>query len=128
MAQNRCFVRYKRIYTNRENTIIFWFAGGGIVARRHTRIDRRRWARLRRQVFRRDGWRCRACGRAGRLECDHVTPLDAGGDPYALANLQALCRGCHIAKTERENRARAAAEFPGQAAWRAAVDELLPNR
>ena len=98
------------------------------MAESHKRIDRKRWRSVRRRVFRRDGWRCRGCGRAGRLECDHVIPLDAGGKLYSLDNLQSLCRGCHIAKTERENRARAAIEYPQQAAWSAAVDELLPNR
>ena len=40
----------------------------------------------------------------GRMEVDHVIPLDKGGDPWDLANLQALCRDCHIKKTRRENR------------------------
>lgn len=34
-----------------------------------------RWA-----VLRHDGFRCQACGKAGRLECDHVKPIDAGGE------------------------------------------------
>ena len=60
--------------------------------------DWRRWARLRRVVFERDGWRCRTCGKAGRLEADHVVPISKGGDPWDMANLQTLCRGCHIEK------------------------------
>lgn len=52
-------------------------------------------------VLDRDGWRCR---RVGRMEVDHVVPLDRGGDPWDMANLQTLCRGCHIAKTAAENR------------------------
>jgi len=35
------------------------------------------------------------------LDVDHVVLLSRGGDPYDLENLQALCRGCHIAKTYR---------------------------
>ena len=41
---------------------------------------------------------------ASRLECDHIQPLQRGGDPYDLGNLQALCKTCHISKTRRENR------------------------
>ena len=60
-----------------------------------------RWAALRLRVFERDGYRCRKCGKAGRLECDHVVPVAQGGAPYDPANLQTLCRGCHILKHTR---------------------------
>ena len=53
------------------------------------------WERKRREVFQRDGWRCVRCGRAGRLECDHIRPLRAGGSED-MVNLRALCRDCHI--------------------------------
>ena len=32
------------------------------------------------------------CGRAGRFEAGHIVLLEWGGAPYALDNLQALCR------------------------------------
>ena len=87
------------------------------------RLDPRRWARVRALVFRRDGYRCRSCGRPGRLECDHIVPLhaDRKQDPYAVAGLQALCRGCHIEKSRTESRKPPSAE---QVAWRALVAEL----
>ena len=91
------------------------------MSRHHTPLNARRWATARRAVFDRDGYRCVLCGRAGRLECDHVTPLDRGGDPWDQANLQTLCRACHIAKTREENR-RPLTE--AEVAWRAFVDEL----
>ena len=72
----------------------------------------RQWPAIRRAVLERDGHRCAQCGRAGRLECDHVTPLKAGGAVHDLANLQALCRACHIAKTGKENE-----RVRGRAAW-----------
>ena len=81
----------------------------------------RRWQRVRRAVFDRDGWRCRSCGLPGALECDHIVPLDRGGDPWGMDNLQSLCRGCHIAKTAAENRHE---PTPDEAAWRALRDEL----
>lgn len=74
------------------------------MSRHHAALDRRRWAQTRRAALERAGWRCEACGRAGRLEADHIEPLDAGGEPYDLENVQALCRGCHADKTRRERR------------------------
>ena len=59
------------------------------------------WRRLRRLVFERDGYQCVACGKRGRLECDHIVPISDGGTDD-LANLQTLCRACHMAKTDRE--------------------------
>ena len=53
------------------------------MSRRHTHLNARRWEAVRRTVFERDGWRCRKCGRAGRLEVDHVVPLKRGGDRWA---------------------------------------------
>ena len=81
-----------------------------------------RWQWTRRAVFQRDSHRCRSCGRAGRLECDHIVPLDRGGDAWDLDNLQSLCRGCHIAKTGRERPVRPVPE--AVQAWRRLVDEL----
>lgn len=86
------------------------------------RTDKRRWGIVRRRVFDRDGWRCRACGRPGRLECDHVKPIDQGGAAWDLDNLQALCRGCHIAKTQTEN---AQKKSPQQQRWGDMVGELM---
>lgn len=64
------------------------------------------WRGLRRRIFERDGWRCRTCGRAGRLECDHIKNWRDGGAFWEENNLQTLCRGCHIEKTRREVAAR----------------------
>ena len=66
----------------------------------------KRWSLLRRRVLDRDRWRCRLCGGVGRLEVDHRVPEYAGGSLWDPANLQALCRGCHIAKTRKENSAK----------------------
>ena len=91
---------------------------GRTVERHHPACySSRRWRRLRDWVFTRDRWRCRACGKAGRLECDHVRPIQQGGAQWDAANLQALCRGCHFAKTYRER--HPAGEHPDIRAWRA---------
>ena len=93
------------------------------MSRHHTHLDARRWAVARRAVFERDGWRCVTCGRAGRLECDHITPLqrEPGQDPFDVNGLQTVCRSCHIAKTARENRRPLT---PAEMAWRELVAEL----
>ena len=94
------------------------------MSRHHIYVNARRWAAARRAVFRRDGYRCVRCGRAGRLGCDHITPLqrEPGQDPYDPNGLQALCRRCHIDKTADENRRE---PTPAEAAWRDLVAEML---
>ncbi len=94
------------------------------MSRHHLTLNRRRWAIVRRAALHRDAWRCQQCGRAGRLEVDHVRALEDGGDPWAPDNLQALCRRCHIRKTTVENRARRPV-LPEVEAWIQLVDELL---
>ena len=47
----------------------------------------------------------------------HLKPSQ---DPYDLAGLQTLCRGCHLAKTSRENQR----DDPARDAWLRLVDEL----
>ncbi|MXX24361.1 MAG: HNH endonuclease [Caldilineaceae bacterium SB0668_bin_21] len=89
------------------------------------RLSGRRWERLRRMVLDRDGWRCRSCGRAGRLEVDHIEALHLGGDPWDPDNLQSLCGGCHVAKT-RSERLRGT-ETPERAAWAAFMADRWPQ-
>lgn len=74
----------------------------------------------------RDEWRCRACGRPGRLEVDHIQPLDRNPeqDAFDPGGLQTLCRGCHIEKTRRENTKEVPEEVQ---AWRDRVAELLQD-
>lgn len=65
-------------------------------------IPSRVWERTRRRILDRDNYRCRKCGRPGRLEVHHVTPLHRGGAPLDPANLLTLCHGCHIREHSRE--------------------------
>lgn len=44
------------------------------------------------------GWRLR---RASHV--DHRVAINAGGDPWALSNLQSVCPHCHSAKTARQD-------------------------
>ena len=72
------------------------------MGRQHTCLDRRQWEAARRAALARDKHRCRQCHKAGRLEVDHITPMERGGAPLDENNLQTLCRSCHIAKSIRE--------------------------
>ena len=94
------------------------------MSRNHAYLNTCRWAAVRRTVLERDDWRCVRCGRAGRLECDHVEPLkrEPGQDPYDINGLQTLCGSCHIAKTAAENRRE---PTPAEAAWRELVEEII---
>ena len=98
------------------------------MGRLHKRINGKAWLRVRRLALDRDGWRCQGvltdgskCLRPGRLEIDHIVPLDKDGAPLELSNLQALCRPCHFAKTGAEN----STAGPERLAWSAVLRELL---
>ena len=59
----------------------------------------RRWQALRVRVIQRDRGRCCKCEKVGgSIEVHHIVPIRNGGDPWNLANLQSLCRLCHIKK------------------------------
>ena len=94
------------------------------MGRRHRLLDSPRWRKLRLAVLDRDGYRCQSCGKAGILEADHVIPMQHGGDAWAPSNLQALCRGCHIAKTRGENQT---VPDPRGDDWRALVRHRLDS-
>ena len=64
----------------------------------HKRLNKRMWALTRFIAFERDNFRCVKCGKAGKLEGHHKVglALDSGGSPYDPANVETLCRNCHI--------------------------------
>lgn len=49
---------------------------------------------LRKQVYRRDGWRCALCDSTRGLHCHHVVKRSQGG-PNEEWNLITLCTICH---------------------------------
>jgi 5-methylcytosine-specific restriction enzyme A len=63
----------------------------------------KRWQILRRRVLF-DQPLC-ACG-AIATDVDHILAIEDGGQPWAIANLQPMCRACHATKTNTEVRAR----------------------
>lgn len=63
------------------------------------------WARLRFEVLRRDGFRCRYCGARPidgvRLTVDHIKPRSKGGTDD-IENLLTACSSCNEAKADSE--------------------------
>ena len=66
------------------------------MSRLHKRLNKRNWALTRFIAFERDHFRCVRCSKAGKLEGHHKVGLDNGGSPYDPANVETLCRDCHI--------------------------------
>src|SRR4051794_25226240 len=73
--------------------------------RNRTIYNSKRWAVLRRSVLYVEPL-CRTCKAEGHdtvaTDVDHVTPIEQGGDPWARANCQPLCKHHHSVKTRRE--------------------------
>jgi 5-methylcytosine-specific restriction enzyme A len=58
-------------------------------------------------VIARAGRCCERCGRTNvRLFADHIIELRDGGNPFELANGQAICGSCHTIKTMQERAKR----------------------
>jgi hypothetical protein len=63
-------------------------------------------AGVRWQVFKRDNWRCVACGRSAGddvvLHVDHIIPRSKGGKDE-IRNYQTLCDKCNIGKSNKDD-------------------------
>lgn len=69
---------------------------------KRTRITGPQGVEQRERIRERDGYCCKHCGIAVKTgEVDHIKPLEHGGS-NADANLQLLCRECHIKKTAND--------------------------
>jgi 5-methylcytosine-specific restriction endonuclease McrA len=64
------------------------------------RLDPLSYESLRRQVLRRDGWRCQSCGKMSNLEVHHKEFRSHYGDD-SEQNLIAMCTACHAAAHHR---------------------------
>jgi len=61
------------------------------------------WDSARSYVMLRDRYTCRLCGtrhRARELDVDHIVEIARGGAALEYSNLQTVCRGCHVRKTQ----------------------------
>lgn len=66
------------------------------------------WHFVRKDVLRRDKYRCGICERRFRksqLEVDHIIPVRMGWDCFDKANLRTLCKECHKAKSRLDREA-----------------------
>ncbi len=62
--------------------------------RARVRLDTEHYDHLRKQVLRRDGWRCQACGTRSGLEVHHKEFRSQAGDD-SEQNLITPCSACH---------------------------------
>ena len=92
--------------------------------RKAVRPTSKAWGAARLKALDRDNWHCVKCGKYGRLEVDHIIPLEDGGELYELSALQSLCRGCHLAKSKRERSVKL--DSPDVRAWKAKLAENVP--
>ena len=58
------------------------------------RLDTKVYEQLRKEVLRRDGWRCQSCGAMSNLEVHHKAFRSQSGED-SERNLITLCSGCH---------------------------------
>lgn len=61
-------------------------------------------SRLRHEVFKRDNYKCKECGKTKKnttLHVDHILPVVQGGTDE-LDNLQTLCQACNLAKSNKK--------------------------
>jgi 5-methylcytosine-specific restriction protein A len=69
-----------------------------------------KWRKVRQLALERDDHLCQNCLDNGRVvegnTVDHKVPVNNGGAPYALANLQTLCERCHAKKSQAERKDR----------------------
>ena len=55
-----------------------------------------RWRALRKQAMDRAGECCEYCFSIGEIQVHHKTPVSLGGAIWDLANLEVVCRSCHL--------------------------------
>lgn len=72
-----------------------WDGQGNRVKDRPSVNDTLRWA-----VFKRDGYKCKHCGKESHLRVDHIIPYSANGET-TFENLQTLCHNCNSKKGTR---------------------------
>lgn len=68
-------------------------------------LENHRWDSVRKNVLRRDGFRCQICSTrfaSSKLHVDHIIPVRSGIDPFDQKNMRTLCKECHLSKTRLE--------------------------
>ena len=71
--------------------------GAGVMSKHHREIPAQVWARLRRETFDRDSYRCRECGKAGSLGMSsHDTFVRMAGATLEHRGADYPLRDCHL--------------------------------
>lgn len=89
----------------------------------------RHWNDYRIEIFQRDNFTCRNCGRrfeAKELVLDHIIPIACGGDEFDENNLQTLCAECHLKKTKEDKRIIAGYKREGEKALELRKNGWIP--
>jgi 5-methylcytosine-specific restriction protein A len=66
------------------------------------------WYFVRKDVLRRDNYRCSICKkrfRKAELDVDHIIPVRIKGQFFDKANLRTLCKECHKSKSKLDSEA-----------------------
>lgn len=67
------------------------------------------WYWVRKDVLRRDGYKCSICKQRFRkreLDVDHIISVNMGGQLFDKRNLRTLCKKCHKMKTKLDREAK----------------------
>lgn len=78
-------------------------------------------------VFKRDGYRCRYCGKDGPLTVDHVDLWEAGGATVE-ENLLSACRKCNRTRGNMEYEAWVESEYYGKVSVALTEEQRIDNR
>jgi hypothetical protein len=64
--------------------------------RRCPRVKTVEWNFIRKEIYKRDNWKCQVCKVApgSKLQCHHIVPVRYGGSDD-FSNLASVCMGCH---------------------------------
>lgn len=64
------------------------------------------WFFVRKDVLRRDKYKCSICNKRFRkafLDVDHIIPIQMGGKFFEKENLRTLCKDCHKSKSNLDS-------------------------
>ena len=92
---------------------------GGVTPETNKRVGSKRWAKIRRKIWERDGWKCQLCGaQYVRLIAHHIMPYRISKSD-AASNLITTCEKCHrnaeIAYGEMARKRLSRVEWPLEA-------------
>lgn len=61
-------------------------------------LPKKVWDRIRKEVFKKSGYKCAICGSSEKLQCHEVWEFDDENHILKLKDFMALCEKCHLVK------------------------------